>query len=149
MLLDAERQKDDRHRLPVNSTSTSSTPPLVAWRTMVGFVSRGNGYLSPLLLTLSFVLMIPAHDIGLGTCQTAMVVWLLATGTWVLWYGLRALRRAPEELGRPLRPIEWVLDLALGSRPFHSFMAIQLPWWAIAHLVMAGWVIQIMRTAKG
>ena len=117
---------------------------------MFGYVSRGKGYLSPLLILLSVILMMPAREIGVTTSQTLVVVWLLASGAWVLFYGLRSLRGASEILGRPLHPSEWVLDLAfLKPRPFHSFMFIQLPWWSIAHVLTAGWVLKIMLAAKG
>ncbi len=112
---------------------------------MIVTFSRGRGFLVPLLFVLSVVAMMPSGDIGVRNCHLIMLGWLLVCGAGVAGLGLRLLLRAPERLGRPLRPWEWVFDFGFsGERPFHSFMFVQAPWWAIAYAVACYKIVQTL-----
>ena len=103
---------------------------------MIVTFSRGRGFLVPLLFVLSVVAMIPSGDIGVRNCHLIMLGWLLACGAGVAGLGVRSLLQAPARLRRPMRAVEWIFDFGLSEpRPFHSFMFVQAPWWAIAYAV--------------
>jgi hypothetical protein len=90
----------------------------------------------PLLFVLSVVAMMPSRELGVRNCQLVMLAWLLACGAGVAGFGVRSLLRAPVLLGRPLQAVEWIFDFRFTEpRPFHSFMFVQAPWWAIAYAV--------------
>ena len=101
---------------------------------MISFVSRGNGYLAPLIGLCSAVIMIPAQSTTVKIYQTIVTVVFLVGGAWVVWYGTRTLLAAQRELGRALKWYEWVFDPVIWKpRPFHSFMMIQMPWWGLGY----------------
>ncbi|HSC88700.1 MAG TPA: hypothetical protein VLC09_15570 [Polyangiaceae bacterium] len=95
-------------------------------------VFRNNGYVAPLIGVGSLVIMMPATPETVRPYQIGLLVAWLVGGAWVVWYGLRSLRAAPEKLGRPLRWYEWVFDpIVWKPLPFDSFMLIQMPWWGL------------------
>ncbi len=87
-----------------------------------------------MLLIGSLLPMMSAQTIGVRSAQAMVVACLVVGGIWVAWYGRESLLDAAEIMKRPLAWYEWLLDLNLTEpRPFHSFMFIQMPWWALAH----------------
>ena len=106
---------------------------------------RGRGNLVPLLLLGSILPMIGSHELGVRTCQMIVLACVVVGGAFIAWYGRKTLLDAAEILGRPLAWWEWVLDPTFdGPRPFHSFMFVQLPWWALVYAWAALYMTRIL-----
>jgi hypothetical protein len=99
-------------------------------------LSRGKGILVPLLLIGLILLSAKSGDEPEPVARLWIsCVLLVICAAWFVWYGRRPLVHAEEYLGRPLKRHEWFVDVNSDRMPFHSFMFIQLPWWAILYAV--------------
>ena len=98
-----------------------------------------------MLLFSSILPMIGADRENLVPYQSAVLLWLVASGAGIAWFGRKWLLDAEEILGRPLRWWEWLFDSTfLAPRPFHSFCFIQLPWWAALFAAAAFYAGRLM-----
>lgn len=96
-------------------------------------ISRGNGYLAPLIGLVGLLVAQVAKDSRLLFTGILTSI-LLGCGIWVAVYGWKRLLAAQEKLARPLQWYEWVFDATFWKPlPFDSFMFIQMPWWSIGY----------------
>jgi hypothetical protein len=101
-------------------------------------VSRGNGFLVPVLLLGAWLPGMLSHW---RVLQLAALPLLLAFGGFVWLYGKRRLAQCEETSNHECAWWERHFDPPWGSRRFDSFMCVQMRWWAIgfAAVFIAAW----------